>query len=419
MSISRYRDLLSTPAVGALLASSVLARAFTGMTSLAMLLLVTQDHGYDVAGLVTGTSVVGSVLTGPAVARLADRVGRRLVLLVCSVTYTGSLVTLALLPSEPLLLMAVASVGGATTPPVMAALRAAIAALTSPEQRLTAFSLDSTLQEIVLVVGPMVTTMLVAFAGPQAALIGSGVLTLLGTVLYCGQRAAEAGRPARAPHRRRGARHEPQSDSAPPPRKGRLAGPGFVMMMGSASALLAGLVMVNLAAVAGAGGPDAPTASALMLACVAAGSGIGGLVFGARAKGRAALALFPGGVAVGAVLLALAPNTVVLAILLVLFGTMVAPALTMLYDGLTRRASATRATEAFAWLSSATGVGGAIGNMAGGTVVEHLGSRGGFLVAAASLAICAGICSLPVLRRPAIRPEPENQPVVAGAPQPP
>ncbi|ASO20152.1 MFS family permease [Actinoalloteichus hoggarensis] len=418
MSISRYRDLLSAPGVGTLLGSSILARAFTGMTSLAMLLLVTQDHGYDVAGLVTGASVIGSVVTGPAVARLADRVGRRLVLLVCSVTYTGSLVALALLPPEPLLLTAVATVGGATTPPVMAALRAAVAALTSPEQRLTAFSLDSTLQEIVLVVGPMVTTMLVALAGPQAALIGSGVLTLIGTLLYCGQRAAEAGRPQRVPRRRSGAEGS-AAESTPRPPKGRLAGPGFIMMMGAASALLAGLVMVNLAAVAGAGGPDAPTASAVMLACVAAGSGVGGLVFGARAKGRAALALFPGGVALGAVLLSTAPNTAVLAVLLLLFGTMVAPALTMLYDGLTRRASATRATEAFAWLASATGVGGAVGNMAGGTVVEHFGSRGGFLVAAAALAVCAGICSLPVLRRPAIRPEPVSPSAVAGAAQAP
>lgn len=180
------------------------------------------------------------------------------------------------------------------------------------------------------------------------------------------------------------------------------------MMLAAASALLAGLVVVNLAAVAGAGGPDAPTASAIMLACVAAGSGVGGLVFGARAKGDTALALFPGGVAVGAVLLALAPGIGILAVLLFLFGTMVAPALTMLYDGITRRASPSRATEAYAWLASATGVGGALGNIVGGSVVEHLGPSTGFLVAAALLGTCAVICLLPVLRRPGVGPEPSS-----------
>lgn len=216
MSLSRYRELLSIPAVPGLLAASVPARAFTGMTNLAMLLLVTQHHGYDVAGLVTGCSAIGSVLAGPAVAKLADRVGRRLVLLIGSVGYSATLVLLTILPPEPLALMAVAALGGAFTPPVLAALRAALAALTSPQQRLTAFSLDSTLQEIVLVTGPMFTTLLVALASPSAALIGSGVLTLVGTLLFCGQRAAEAGRSARTARPTRTERGRSRS---------RLAGP--------------------------------------------------------------------------------------------------------------------------------------------------------------------------------------------------
>jgi len=157
MSTSTYRQLLRTPSVPWLLATSVVGRSNQGMTGLALLLLVTQRSTYAVAGAVSASYLVGGCLAGPVLSRLADAHGRRRVLAVTSVLFALAMGALALAPARPGLLGGFALLSGLCTPPMTASIRAVLPALVPASQRRSVFALESTVQELIFVLGPPAT----------------------------------------------------------------------------------------------------------------------------------------------------------------------------------------------------------------------------------------------------------------------
>ena len=88
----RYLEILRSPWVGVLVASSLLSRLPIGINALAIVLYLREQTGsFAVAGAVSGTMALGSAIGAPLQGRLVDRLGARRVLLPVAVVHAVSL----------------------------------------------------------------------------------------------------------------------------------------------------------------------------------------------------------------------------------------------------------------------------------------------------------------------------------------
>ena len=122
-----YRGLLARPGAGRAFAAAAVARLSFGMTSLSLLLLIHQATGsFAAAGAASGAFSAGT-LTGPVKARLLDRRGQRVMLLVLGLGAAAAMLAMALLGQadyrNPAAYLVGCTVAGALMPPVGAAMR--------------------------------------------------------------------------------------------------------------------------------------------------------------------------------------------------------------------------------------------------------------------------------------------------------
>jgi MFS family permease len=394
MRLRIYLDVLRTPSVARLLSSAVVGRMPTAMAGLAIVLLVREGGGsYAVAGLVAGTYSIALAATSPLLGRLVDRVGQTRVLVGCAVASALGFGALAAVGrgASPVVLAGLAGLAGASIPPVGACMRALWSDLLGHGGQLqAAFAVESTVQELIFVVGPP----LVAVFSPAAAVLGTGALLLVGVGVFAATPASRAWRP-----RRRAA------DWA-----GALRSPGIRAVLATIVLLASAFGTVEVTVVAGAEQLGSRALAGPLLALWALGSMVGGLAFGSRASDRGPeqrmvglLALVVAGIA----LLAVAGGLAQLAAGMILAGLGIAPAIACLYLLVDRLAPAGTVTEAFTWVTTAFATGFAAGNALGGSLVHRVGTDRAFLVAAAGVAAAALLARL---RRNALAGDPAGMP---------
>jgi MFS family permease len=390
MRLSIYLDVLRTPFVTRLLSSAVVARMPTAMAGLAIVLLVRGGGGsYAVAGLVAGTYSIALALTSPLLGRLVDRVGQTRVLAGCAVASALAFAALAAAgrSASPLVLAGLAALAGAAIPPVGACMRALWSGLLGQGGQLqAAFAVESTVQELIFVIGPPLVAVLAAVFSPAAAVLGTAALLLAGVAVFASTPASRAWRPERR-----------AADWAGP-----LRSPGIRAVLASIVLLASAFGTVEVTVVAGAEQLGSRTFAGPLLALWALGSLVGGLVFGSRASDRgpeqrmvSLLALVVAGIA----LLAVASGLTQLGAGMVLAGLGIAPAIACLYLLVDRLAPAGTVTEAFTWVTTAFSTGFAIGNALGGSLVHRVGTDRSFLIAAAGIAAAALLARV---RRPVL-----------------
>lgn len=401
--LRRYRGLLRRPGVAGVLAFSVVGRLHESMIAFGLLLLVTQRSTYAAAGVALACFGVGGMVGGPVNATLAARFGHARVLLILAVAYAVGVGGMASAGPDLRWLAPVSVLAGLATPPLTPALRSTLPRLVPPAERLTVFALESTLQEVVFVAGPVLAGALAVVLAPEAVLATAAALTLAGVGGYCAVVSRHA----------RGAPEAPPVAAAS--RAHRSAGPWSAttarLLVGGV-AFLAVLSVASVVIVAEVSGPQAKGSAGLFLGVVSVGSMVGGLVFGARVTSTAAVA--PRFAVLGGGLLALAAvaalptspgwawtGAVLMLVAAFGYGTTIAPVGTVLFAELDRVA-ATRSTQAFGWMGAAMGLGGAIGDASGGWLVTEPGT----VVAAAVGAAGAGGAAL-VLRGRRSRTEPD------------
>ncbi|HET6818747.1 MAG TPA: MFS transporter [Mycobacteriales bacterium] len=384
MVLARYRALLRTAGVGRLLFTSLLARMPNGMSALAILLLVTRHNGYARAGLVTGSYVAAAGVSNLLLSRAADRFGPRPVLVPTAFGYAVALSVLALVPADAYvaeLLLGVAA--GVTSPPVVSVVRGLWPRLLDPESAQAVYGLEATAQELIFISGPALVALIAGTVGAPAAVIVTGVFALVGTVTFVTSPALRS--VARVTER---VRHRLM-------RRTRL--PLYVAV---AAALTIGLNMTDVGVVAFVSGRHASAAAGIVLALWSLGSMVGGLLFGVRAGhlddvavGRATVVI-----ALSIAAAALSPGSVGLAVILFAGGSTVAPGLARLYSRVGAVAPEGASTEAFGWVAVGLLAGSSIGAALGGVVVDGLGPRVDFLLAAVAPAVI-GLTVLLWLRR--------------------
>ena len=390
-----YLSVWQLPSARRLLISGFAGRLPSAMVPLALLLMVQQQSGsYAVAGLASATLGIAMAVMAPLLGRLADRRGPRLVLLAESVAYPvllGLLIAVVLNGAPAGWILAASAAAGASTPLISGTVRA-LWSQVDPRFRSTAFALDATVTELVFVAGPTAVAVLAVVATPAIAMAAAGVLAVAGAVGI-----------ATTPGMRGWA---PASDVRSGPLTTVLA-PGMPRVLLSGSALMLGFGALEVAIPAFATETGSPGMSGVLLAVWSLGSVAGGLWFGARVVSTSLPRQYRWGllgVTIGLAPLAAVSSPWVLAVLLFLGGTAIAPTLTVQSSLVGRIAPKHATTEAFTWLSTIAFGASAIGAAVGGALVESsYGLTGSLVLAALGAALAVAVTLLPG-RRPSGRP---------------
>jgi MFS family permease len=382
--------------VAAIVAATVVGRLPIGISGLAILLYVQEVSGsFAAAGVSAGALALGSAVGAPFQGRLIDWRGERALLPLAFVHAGGLLLVWALGAggAAPAVLAAAAFAAGAAIPPLSSVLRSRWPLLLSerPELVPSAFALDSVLIEVIFVVGPLLTTVIVATVGPQYALAVSAACVLGGTfMLLAGLHGRERPAAPDAGSRRFGL--------------GALAAPGLrTLVLASLPVGFAfGTIEVVLPAFSADEGQK--ELAGVLLAIWAGASGLAGLVYGARPP-RAPLThvhlrlacVLP--IATAGLFAATSPLT--MALLVVLMGLPIAPLIASRNQLVERVAPRGTATEAFTWPLTALVAGVSLGAAVGGALVESYSWPAAVM---AAVAVSAAGAALLVARRDTLAP---------------
>ena len=393
-----YRDILAIPGALKFCAAGLLARSGGAMMGLGIVLMVTALYGsYGLAGGLAAAQAVAWAGGTAVLSSLVDRYGQRRVMYpatIVSAIMLSLVVVLAVMQVPAWALFAPVMISGATSGAPGALVRARWSHVTSdPRQLHAAFSLESTLDELTFVIGPVLATALSVGVHPAAGLIAPVVLSIVGAQLFYSQRSTEPPVPPR-----------PADGSAPARRRFIMLTPGVGSVV--AVNLLIGCVFgsIDVSVVAAATTWGVRSASGTVLAVFSFASGVAGFVYGARAWKSPLPGRFVAGVValfLSAAGLLFAHSELVLVGVGLLVGATVAPTLingNTLIEGMVPRE---RLTEGLSWMGTGLGIGVAVGSSVAGPVIDATGYTGGFasVVGFATAAALIAVSSLAFLRR--------------------
>ncbi|MET0352910.1 MAG: MFS transporter, partial [Plantibacter flavus] len=362
--MSSYRDLLRTPGVARIIAAQLTARFPFGMLSLAFLLHIEQVTGsYGAAGLVLAATSIGQAIAGPLTSRWMGVWGIRKVLLLTLAVCAVSVTTIALVTMTVPAYMAVGFVAGLSTPPVQPAVRTIYPKLVTSQQLTPLFSLDASAQEIIWVLGPVVTTFVSTQIGTVWGIALAAAIMVVGCLWFISS--PEVGR-VRIPRSRR---KLGQVLKRPPVLLATVVG---FLLIGACSAVEAGVV-----ATFGHDGLEA----GIVLAIFSVGSLAGGLALGHTPIGPYALARRIFIVFAGLAVASLFLNAWWLSVTLFVAGIGIAPALAVLFAIVSASVKFSDTAEAYGWVGTGQLIGAAMGSAAAGFLIDGSGAVGAFWVA--------------------------------------
>jgi MFS family permease len=366
----------------------MVGRLSMGALGLLLILLTHERTGsFGAGGAVAAASALGFAFGAPVLGRLVDRRGQAGVLVAGALLHSAGFVSVALLPHDaPLALaMAGAALAGAGYPPLSSSMRAVWNDRLDSRSRYAAFSIDAVAGELTYIAGPLLLVGAVGAWSFQAAAITGSILTVLGTLLYTSTRAVRGWEP-------RGGNHHG--------RLGALRSPGIVTLVGVAVLFGIAVAAIELGVAAFAEHEHAKGATGFILGLWGAGSMLGGIWAARRGPGEdpvRTIAIMLGGVALTTAPLAVAPDLWALGALIVVAGFFIAPALAVAWALAADLAPYGTVTEASTWMGTGMGAGIAAGGAISGQLVEAYSPAAGFLLAAAFVLVAAALVAV---RRP-------------------
>jgi MFS family permease len=384
--VRRYLAIVRSPHVGAMIASTLLARLPVGINALAIVLYLRDRTGsFAVAGAVAGMLAAGSGVGAPVQGRLVDRVGARRVLLPLAFVHAvalGAVVGFAELGAPPVVLLACGFTAGFAMPPTSSVLRSMWSDLLEPDLLQAAYALDSTLIELIFISGPLLTAAVATVTSPAGALIVSAVAVITGTAIFTALPPMRAVEPDEHAHRSL---------------LGALASPGVRTLVFTSFPTGVGIGMLEVGIPAFSRAHGAAAMAGVLLAIWSVGSGLGGLLYGAlpRRGGVQRMHLMVAALLPFTLIpLALAPSVAAMAVLVIPAGCCIAPLLATRNELVGGVAPAGMRTEAYTWPITAFVGGIAAGAALSGALVEGPGWRTAFVVAACFAACGAVLAAL-------------------------
>ena len=240
------------------------------MYPLGLVLLVAIRTGrYGAGGVLTGVYILGAAVGLPILARLADRRGQRYALgwpTVVHIMACGVLVVMIEAGAGTYALAPAAFAMGFFFLSVDSLIRARWSYVLAGRPELgTAYSLESTLDEVVFVLGPIIASIIAVQTDPVWVIVLGAVLVGVGAVWLRAQTSTEP--PVRALDGRR---------------RSALGYPGMVLLTLAMIGMGGIFGGVEVAMAAFVGQHDARAKTGLVLAMFAFGSAVAGLLYGAR-----------------------------------------------------------------------------------------------------------------------------------------
>jgi len=383
---SAYKRVLSVRPVRLPLAGATVGRLPFAAEALTLLLLVQEATGsFADAGLVNACYSIGAAAGLPTQGRIVDRIGQtRVIAAATAVNALGLIALIAIAKggaSMPAMCI-VAVFAGFAIPPLGTSIRTLWSELiTDPHLRQSAFALDAVCVEIAFIVGPLLAALVIGIASPVAGVLMNVVLSVLGSTLFALSRASRAWR---------GQPHELG-----------LAGPlrstGVLTLMGVGLGLGACVGAVELGMTAVAADEGVRQLGGALLATQAAGSLVGGLVYGSRTwhtPGARRLGLLSLALLVSTAPLVLTPSLAATFPLALLSGFALAPTVSVLYVLLDSVAPAGTATEATGWVLTSFVGGASAGTGLAGAAVHASGPHAGLAVGLGGAVVAAAVAWL-------------------------
>jgi len=270
---------------------------------------------------------------------------------------------------------------GLFTPPLEGCLRTIWKSVLGDDRLVhSAFALDSGLQELIFIVGPLIVATCAALVDPSFALLFTTILSLFGAIGYC----------AIKPVRRWKGKSRPDADGI-----SRWVGPlrrasvNYVLI--SIFFIGVAIGILNLTALAFADQSGSPWESGAILGIMAFGALVGGVVYGLRAPLSAAIdhlpllagALFFMYVPMVIISLMQLPSLALISFAAFAAGVPLAPTIAAAFSALSTQTILGTETEAFSWLVSMMLFGNAVGAAIAGKLISgsHW-SSGGVVIAA-------------------------------------
>ncbi len=406
---ARYREILALPGAAAFFWWGLVARMQMGMTGLATFLLIQIEYGsYATAGAVLGATSIGYAIVAPLMSRLVDDYGQSRVLrpaFAFGFAARVGLVVAAMTHAPAWVLFCVAPFF-AITGSQSTLSRARWSHIVPDKHALnTAFSLESSLEEVLFIAGPALATILATTVASWLPSVIAAATLLVGGYVFLSLRATEP--PARKADAGTvpltmapvidGYFHRVGISDLPPARPRRYRNPFKGHLLVTTPALVittfifatqgALFASVDASTVAFAEEMGHKRWSGVVLAVFALGSLIGGLAYGAKVwTGSLASRLLWGvsAAGIGAALFHLAPNLVVLAALMFATGLAIAPTMAI-GDGLVHAlVPRSRVTEGMAWTRVGLDMGVAAGSWLAGVLIDRGGASDGFAVTTAA-----------------------------------
>ncbi|MCL2470815.1 MAG: MFS transporter [Propionibacteriaceae bacterium] len=390
-----YLTILRIPGALAFSSAGLLARIGSAMVGIGTLWMASMLYGnYGVAGALTAANAVSWAIGTAVLGHLVDRHGQRRIMLPAAMVSAACLVVmviLALIHAPLVLLFAFTIVSGLTGGSPGALVRARWNyVLTSTRDLHTAYSLESTFDEVCFVVGPILATWLATSVHPTAGLVAPAVLGAVGALIFYSLRASE---PKLLPH----------DTSTGKGGRFMLSFPGVASVIGVG--LLMGSIFgsIDVTTVAATTAWDVPKLAGLILGAMSLGSGIGGLLYGSRGWTSPLWKRFALGVCLLGIMvcsLFFAVSALILGVCGFVAGFSIAPTFINANGLIGRLIPPERLTEGLAWLGTAIGIGVSIGSTIAGHVIDQFSYHGGFICAAAAglLACVLALISIPVLK---------------------
>jgi MFS family permease len=401
--VGAYKDLLRLPGAAMFSAAGLLARSGGAMMGIGIVLMVSAQYdSYGLAGGVSAANTIAWAGGAALLSNLVDRYGQRRVMLPSAIVSAAALAVLVVLgtmraPAWTLFIPAALSglFGGAPGALVRARWNHL---LKDAHQLHTAFSLESTLDELTFVVGPVLATFLATEVAPSAGLVAPIVLSTAGAFWFYSLRATEPP-PTKPRTRSKQTAHE-DGVLADRHTGWLLAHPG-VAAIALVTVMVGGLFgAIDVSVVAATEAWDVKSMAGVVLGAMSIGSAIGGLGYGSRNWVSSVTKRWLVGIMLLAVTMALplaASGPWLLGVAGFLAGFSVAPSLINLNTLVQRLAPSGRLTEGLAWVSASLGVGVSIGSTVAGQLIDQINFRAGF-VCAFGAALAAALLALAVYR---------------------
>ena len=183
--MSGYIDLLKTRGVARIISSQLVARLPSGMLSLAFLIHIEQIfESYGAAGLVLAATSIGQGVAGPLTSRWMGRLGMRPVLITTLIICATGIALIAFAPLPLWGYMLVALITGLSNPPIQPAVRTIYPKMVTSKQLTPLFSLDASAQELIWIMGPVVTVFLALQISPVVAIAVAGSFLIVGGIWF-------------------------------------------------------------------------------------------------------------------------------------------------------------------------------------------------------------------------------------------